>query len=176
MKSSRIAPAVVAGAFLLAACSGDGSSDDKPAAATQSSQVTAVVDTSKSGCDVQTAKKDGNCWLPLYAGSGLSTRVINLGGDCTRDDERACWPQPGEKLAVACGQPGDKEIHDNTGRTSKLWIGVAIPKHRVVAPTYSPELDDQGRAVVFASAVWLKLEGTGTFPSCTQLFTETNDF
>lgn len=176
MKSTRIALAV-ASAFLLAACSfgSSESSDDESSAAKSSTGVVAVVDTEGSGCKA-TEDDPGDCYLPLYAGSGRSTRAVNYGGSCTREDERDCWPQPGERLPVQCAEPGGEKLHDAEGNESSTWVAVAIPKDRVLAENYSPELDKQGRAIVFASALWFRIEpADARFPSCSQFFTSTND-
>jgi len=169
VKSTRIALAV-AGAFLLAACgsSGDSPQGEATPVVKAEGSVAAVVDTSKSGCDPH---KSGNCWLPLYRGSGFKHTAVNVGGSCSHSNEIACWPQPGDRLTVVCSESGGQKLSDSTGRETTLWLGVAIPRERVLTPRFDPELDGEGRAVVFVSSLWVRPLSEGQFPDCTTFFT-----
>ena len=178
MKSTRIALAA-AGAFLLAACSsGEGSSsnDATPTATAKLvAELSGVVDTSASGCENELKEKPGNCWLPLFSGSSLSTKTINLGGNCTRESQRTCRPQPGDRLSVVCAEPKGQPVSVN-GDSSSVWLGVAIPKSRVLIAGFDPELDEQGRAVVFVSTKWVAVSSRGRIQTCSDFFVSTNEF
>lgn len=167
MKVSRIALAAV-GAFLVPACSFGGGSEPQRSESSPAAKLDAA-----AMAVVNVGQSD---YLPLYAGSGPSTRLINWGGSCSRENTRRCWPLQGAELPVVCVEPGGQKVRGLNGATSFTWLGVAIPRSRVMAPGYSPELDKQGRAVVFASALWLRPKiDLKSVPSCADFFVTTND-
>lgn len=179
MKSTRIALAA-AGAFLLAACSsgGESSSDDATSATPEPklvAELSGVVNTSASGCEKDLPKDPGNCWLPLFSGFSTTTKTVNLGGECTTKSQRTCWPQPGERLAVVCAEPNGMSVSVN-GDSSTVWLGVAIPRDRVLVPLYDPELDKKGRAVVFVSTKWVDVQSRDKIQTCSDFFASTNEF
>ena len=164
---------VIAAIFAIVGCSvgGDDSvGGGSPSTATQLPSKQVRVNTTHNPCQDNIDVKPGTCWLPLYTDMSYlpPSAPVNLGGSCTNDDERACWPQPDAHVRLVCSEDGPV-VNDSRGASygSRIWYGVLVPDSRLLAERDTVKRTSSGQAVAYASSVWLDPgKGKIDLPAC----------